>query len=66
MRSKELVKNGIILKNDLIDLMGVKPQPSERKKVHGPEERIKMTRLRLTIAKKTKRSSRKCSNVNNL
>ena len=25
-------KNGIILKNDLIDLMGVKPQPSERKK----------------------------------
>ena len=47
-------KNGIILKNDLIDLMGVKPQPSERKKVHGPEERIKMTRLRLTIAKRLK------------
>ena len=34
--------------------MGVSPQPSERKKTHGPEERIKMTRLRLTIAKRLK------------
>ena len=28
--------------------------PSERKIAHGPEERIKMTRLRLTIAKRLK------------
>ena len=37
-----------------MSLMGVKPQPSERKIKHGPEERIKMTRLRLTIAKRLK------------
>ena len=47
-------KNGIILKEDLMNLMGTKPSPSERKKAHGPEERIKMTRLRLTIAKRLK------------
>jgi 2-oxoglutarate dehydrogenase E2 component (dihydrolipoamide succinyltransferase) len=47
-------KNGIILKEDIMSLMGVKPQPSERKIAHGPEERIKMTRLRLTIAKRLK------------
>ena len=47
-------KNGVILKEDLLGLMGVSPQPSERKKTHGPEERIKMTRLRLTIAKRLK------------
>jgi 2-oxoglutarate dehydrogenase E2 component (dihydrolipoamide succinyltransferase) len=47
-------KNGVILKEDLMNLMGSKPQPSERKKVHGPEERIKMTRLRITIAKRLK------------
>ena len=47
-------KNGIVLKEDVISLMGVKPAPSERKTVHGPEERIKMTRLRLTIAKRLK------------
>ena len=47
-------KNGIILKEDLLSLMGSVPQPSERKKSHGPEERIKMTRLRLTIAKRLK------------
>ena len=34
--------------------MGSKPSPSERKIQHGPEERIKMTRLRLTIAKRLK------------
>ena len=38
---------------------GSKPSPSERKTKHT-EERVKMTRLRLTIAK-IKRSSRKCS-----
>ena len=47
-------KNGIILKEDVMRLMGVKPQPSERKIAHGPEERIKMTRLRMTIAKRLK------------
>jgi 2-oxoglutarate dehydrogenase E2 component (dihydrolipoamide succinyltransferase) len=47
-------KNGIILKEDIMNLMGAKPKTSERKKVHGPEERIKMTRLRLTIAKRLK------------
>ena len=47
-------KNGLVLKEDVMSLMGVKPAPSERKKAHGPEERIKMTRLRLTIAKRLK------------
>jgi len=47
-------KNGIILKEDLMNLMGQKPPPSERRKIHGPEERIKMTRLRMTIAKRLK------------
>jgi len=47
-------KNGLVLKSDLMHLMGVKPSPSERKIAHGPEERIKMTRLRLTIAKRLK------------
>ena len=47
-------KNGVILKEDVMSLMGAKPSPSERKIVHGPEERIKMTRLRLTIAKRLK------------
>jgi 2-oxoglutarate dehydrogenase E2 component (dihydrolipoamide succinyltransferase) len=47
-------KNGIILKEDLLNLMGSIPQPSQRKTTHGPEERIKMTRLRMTIAKRLK------------
>ncbi len=47
-------KNGLVLKEDVMSLMGVKPGPSERKIAHGPEERIKMTRLRLTIAKRLK------------
>ena len=47
-------KNGIVLKEDVMGLMGVKPKPSERKVSHGPEERIKMTRLRMTIAKRLK------------
>tara|TARA_X000000368_G_scaffold346025_1_gene285297 strand:+ start:1998 stop:3323 length:1326 start_codon:yes stop_codon:yes gene_type:complete len=47
-------KNGVVLKEDLLELMGVKPEASERKTVHGPEERIKMTRLRMTIAKRLK------------
>ena len=47
-------KNGIILKEDIMSLMGSKPSPSERKIKHGPEERVKMTRLRVTIAKRLK------------
>ena len=47
-------KNGVILKEDIMSLMGSKPSPSERKIKNGPEERIKMTRLRLTIAKRLK------------
>ena len=49
-------KEGRILKGDLISLMGVNPQPSERKIKHGQEERIKMTRLRQTIAKRLKQA----------
>ena len=47
-------KKGTILKEDVMSLMGFKPSPSERKIKHGPEERIKMTRLRQTIAKRLK------------
>jgi len=47
-------KNGVILKEDVMSLMGTKPSPSERKIKYGPEERIKMTRLRITIAKRLK------------
>ena len=49
-------KDGRILKGDLISLMGVKPHPSERKAQYGPEEKIKMTRLRQTIAKRLKQA----------
>tara|TARA_A100000164_G_scaffold381178_1_gene431613 strand:+ start:159 stop:1451 length:1293 start_codon:yes stop_codon:yes gene_type:complete len=49
-------KDGRILKGDLIGLMGSQPQPSERKEKYGPEERIKMTRLRQTIAKRLKQA----------
>jgi 2-oxoglutarate dehydrogenase E2 component (dihydrolipoamide succinyltransferase) len=49
-------KEGRILKSDLISMMGVNPQPSERKIKHGQEERIKMSRLRQTIAKRLKQA----------
>ena len=49
-------KDGRILKGDLINLMGVNPSPSERKIKYGQEERIKMTRLRQTIAKRLKQA----------
>ena len=49
-------KDGRILKGDLINLMGVNPPPSERKIKYGQEERIKMTRLRQTIAKRKKQA----------
>ena len=47
-------KAGRISKGDLIKLMGNMPQASKRKITHGPEERVKMTRLRITIAKRLK------------
>ena len=47
-------RSGTVLKEDVMSLMGSKPPPSERKIKHGPEERIKMTRLRQTIAKRLK------------
>ena len=47
-------KDGRILKGDLINLMGASPKPSGRKIKYGQEERIKMTRLRQTIAKRLK------------
>jgi len=49
-------KNGQILKGDLINLMGSTPKPAERKVKYGQEERIKMTRLRQTIAKRLKQA----------
>ncbi|MDC3355369.1 2-oxoglutarate dehydrogenase complex dihydrolipoyllysine-residue succinyltransferase [Candidatus Pelagibacter sp.] len=49
-------KEGRILKGDLISMMGENPQPSERKVKYGQEERIKMSRLRQTIAKRLKQA----------
>ena len=49
-------KDGRVLKGDLISLMGANPKPSERKIQYGQEERIKMSRLRQTIAKRLKQA----------
>jgi len=49
-------KDGRVLKGDLISLMGANPKPSERKIQYGEEERIKMTRLRQTIAQRLKQA----------
>ena len=49
-------KEGRILKGDLISMMGKNPQPSDRKAKYGQEERIKMSRLRQTIAKRLKQA----------
>ena len=49
-------KEGRVLKGDLISMMGTNPQPSERKIKYGEEERIKMSRLRQTIAKRLKQA----------
>jgi len=49
-------KEGRVLKGDLLSLMGINPEPSERKIKHGQEERIKMSRLRQTIAKRLKQA----------
>jgi len=47
-------KDGRILKGDLISQMGTNPEPNKRRIQYGEEERIKMTRLRQTIAKRLK------------
>ncbi len=47
-------KRGAILKSDLLDLMNKVPEPNQRKIKYGSEERIQMSRLRLTIAKRLK------------
>ena len=49
-------KDGRISKGDLMNLMSVSPKPSERKINFGEEERIKMSRLRQTIAKRLKQA----------
>ena len=49
-------KEGRILKGDLIGMMGANPPPSQRKIKYGQEERIKMSRLRQTIAKRLKQA----------
>ncbi len=49
-------KDGRVLKGDLINLMGQQPKQSERREKYGPEEKIKMTRLRQTIAKRLKQA----------
>ena len=54
LKVKGTGKDGRVLKSDLIGMMGKSPEPSERKIKYGLEERIKMTRLRLTIAKRLK------------
>ena len=49
-------KEGRILKGDLVNLMNLIPKPSDRKLQYGQEERIRMTRLRMTIAKRLKQA----------
>src|SRR5210317_2114387 len=47
-------RRGQILKSDLIGLMGVNPGLDKKFQEKGPEERVKMSRLRATIAKRLK------------
>ncbi len=49
-------RDGRILKGDLLTLMGTSPKKNQRKIKYGEEERIKMTRLRQTIAKRLKQA----------
>ena len=49
-------KDGRISKGDLLNLMSAAPKPNERKIKFGEEERIKMSRLRQTIAKRLKQA----------
>ena len=54
-------KDGRILKGDLIYLMGSQPAPDQRKLEKGQEERVKMTRLRQTIASRLKEAQNKAA-----
>ena len=47
-------RRGQILKSDLIGLMGINPGIDKKFQEKGPEERVKMSRLRSTIAKRLK------------
>ncbi len=47
-------RDGRILKGDLLESMGSPSSPSSARLTKGDEERVKMTRLRLTIAKRLK------------
>lgn len=47
-------RDGRILKGDLLESMGLPSSPSSARLTKGDEERVKMTRLRLTIAKRLK------------
>ena len=47
-------RGGRILKGDLINMMGERPSINERATSHGLEEKVKMTRLRATIARRLK------------
>ena len=58
-------RGGRVSKGDLLSLMNIKPGPSERKIKFGQEEKIKMTRLRLTIAKRLKQAQDNAANAYN-
>ena len=47
-------RRGQILKSDLIGLMGLSPGEYKKFQDKGPEERVRMSRLRATIAKRLK------------
>jgi 2-oxoglutarate dehydrogenase E2 component (dihydrolipoamide succinyltransferase) len=47
-------RDGRILKGDLLESMGLPSVPSSARTTKGDEERVKMTRLRATIAKRLK------------
>jgi len=47
-------RDGRILKGDLLESMGLPSSPSSARLTKGDEERVKMTRLRSTIAKRLK------------
>ena len=47
-------RDGRILKGDLLESMGLPSTPSSARAAKGDEERVKMTRLRSTIAKRLK------------
>jgi len=47
-------RDGRILKGDLLESMGLSSAPSAVRATKGDEERVKMTRLRATIAKRLK------------